>query len=432
MKLAVAGLWHLGCVTAACLADKGFNVIGIEEDLPAFKRLKEGKLPVYEPGLAEITNSVRNKGLLDYSASLDAVNDADLIWITYDTPVDDKDVADVSYVTDRVRAIFPHIKEGSVVLISSQLPVGTVRALEQEYEILFPQKKVHFAYSPENLRLGTAIKVFNNPDRIIVGVSSDEAKQKLEKILTAISSNIVWMSVPSAEMTKHAINAFLATSVVFINELATLCEYVGADAMEVEKGLKSEERIGPKAYLKAGSAFAGGTLARDLHFLVEKRENIGIPSDFFQSIIESNKNHRDWYKNKIIALIKNVEGKKITVLGLAYKPGTDTLRRSQSIELCKWLNEQGAIVNAFDPLIKSLPAELENKICLFPDIQSSIIDCECIIIATECPEFLEIDFAQIVKLTPATVILDANGFIGKKISSDAYYYRIGKGYETKK
>ena len=187
-----------------------------------------------------------------------------------------------------------------------------------------------------------------------------------------IDENIIWMKVESAEMTKHALNAFLATSVVFINELAVLCEHVGASANEVEQGLKSELRIGQKAYLRPGSAFDGGTLARDVTYLVEKEMEHNLSTIFFSSILKSNENHKSWVVNKIAAELPSLKDKKIGILGLTYKPGTDTLRRSTAIEICNLLHKKGAKISAFDPAIKNLPSNLENFI-EFNDIQISLI-----------------------------------------------------------
>src|SRR5205823_4337407 len=193
---------------------------------------------------------------------------------------------------------------------------------------------------PENLRLGKALDCFRKPERIVVGCRDSQTQAVLQTLLAPFCGNIVWMSVESAEMTKHAVNAFLATSVTFINELARICEAVGADAKEVERGLKSEGRIGPKAYLSPGAAFAGGTLARDIRFLMELagRGDVGAP--LFRGVWESNHVHRSWIRDTVMRLLHGVELPVVAVLGLTYKPGTNTLRRSSSVELCRWLRGQ--------------------------------------------------------------------------------------------
>ncbi|EQD40130.1 UDP-glucose 6-dehydrogenase, partial [mine drainage metagenome] len=230
-----------------------------------------------------------------------------------------------------------------------------------------PEKALSFACSPENLRLGKALDVFLKPDRVVVGVRSVRDKERIGRLLQPITDRIEWMSVESSEMTKHAINAFLATSVVFANEIASVCEMVGADAKEVERGLKTEQRIGPKAYLSPGVAFAGGTLARDIEFLkvVSQEHQLSIP--LLESVKTSNDQHKGWVRHKLKALFPNLNGVVIVVWGLTYKPGTDTLRRSLAVELCDWLIEQGAKVRVHDPAVKELPLEWNGLVQRFDE-----------------------------------------------------------------
>lgn len=369
MNVVVQGLWHLGCVTAACLAELGHQVTGLDAELGA---LPQGKAPLHEPGLDALIQAGLAAKTLSFSSDLGVLGQAEVLWVCFDTPVDENDKADVDFVLNKVRASAAKLAPGAVVLISSQLPAGSTRALAAEFPAL------RFAYSPENLRLGKALEVFRQPDRIVVGVDSPEAKAVLERLLAPLKARIEWMSVPAAEMTKHAINAFLALSVVFINELGVLCEKVGADVKDVERGLKSEQRIGPKAYLGAGAAFAGGTLARDLAFLKVKAEAAGLESGLFDAAIQSNRAHMRWPLRKLSELLGRLEGKRIGVLGLAYKNGTDTLRRSQAVELAQALLGQGAKVQAFDPLIKALPAEL-GAITLVAAPQD-LKDCDAVVV----------------------------------------------------
>lgn len=433
MKIAVIGLWHLGSVTSACLANFGFDVIAFDDDEDLIKHYLCDILAVYEPGLKEMVIKSKANKALNFTNDISRIAEAEIVWITYDTPVDENDNADNVFVRNKILNLFTYIKKGAVLLVSSQMPVGSVDAIRSEYEKSYGVNKIHFAYSPENLRLGNAINVFTNPDRIVVGVSSEEAKQKLYKVLSRITENIVWMSVASAEMTKHAINAFLATSVVFINELATLCELVGADASEVEYGLKTEQRIGPKSYLKPGSAFAGGTLARDITYLIEKEKEFKIPALFFQSVIESNSCHRDWAKNTIQRICLDIKNKNIFILGLTYKPGTDTLRRSQSIELCRWLVSVEAKVKVFDPLVKLLPENLRDIVDISTNIELELAEADIIVLSTEWPQFSEINFEKI-EFTKNPVVIDANGFLKRNFENNSQinYYRIGKSNEIKK
>ena len=384
-------------------------------------------LPIFEPGLENLININKKKGTLSFSSDLLSISNSDLIWVTYDTPVNEQDIADVEFVINNTIALFPYFKQDSIVLISSQLPVGSINYLENIFLNKFPDRNVSFACSPENLRLGKAIDVFMNPDRIIVGIRNEKSKTKLNNILSTITESIIWMKVESAEMTKHALNAFLATSVVFINELAVLCEHVGANANEVEQGLKSELRIGKKAYLRPGSAFDGGTLARDLTYLVEKEIEHNLSSIFFSSILQSNESHKSWVVNKLSAKFPSLKNKKIGILGLTYKPGTNTLRRSTAIEICNLLHNKGAKITAFDPSIKNLPSNLENFITLESVIDDVFIGKDAVIVATEWPVFKELSTFDFSRLTNELLIFDANSFLQNELNIPGIrYITIGK------
>jgi UDPglucose 6-dehydrogenase len=256
MRVTVYGLWHLGSVTVACLAEGGHDVVGLDPDAATITNLRANKPPVSEPGLAALTAEQQKAGRLRFTTdAADAITGAEVVWVCFDTPVDANDNADVGWVRARLDDIAPHLAPGALVLISSQVPVGFGKRLATDWAA----RGVRVACSPENLRLGQALDCFRNPDRIVIGCALAD-RPTLTKLLEPFGGERVWMSVASAEMTKHAVNAFLATSVAFINELARICEVVGADAKEVERGLKSEQRIGPRAYLSPGAAFAGGTL----------------------------------------------------------------------------------------------------------------------------------------------------------------------------
>ena len=348
-----------------------------------------------------------------------------MAWVTFDTPVDEDDHADVDFVLDRVKSILPNLEPASVVLISSQLPAGSTHQLEAACSGL--DKKVSFAYSPENLRLGKAIDVFTHPDRIVVGTRSDEDKEKIKALLAPITDKIEWMSVESAEMTKHALNAFLATSVVFINEIAALCEHVGADAKEVERGLKSEVRIGQNAYLGPGGAFAGGTLARDIAFLIDSGVRYQQPTFLFSAVKTSNDAHKLWPRHKLQQQLGDLKGKIIAIWGLTYKPGTDTLRRSSSVELCQWLLEQGAIVQAHDPAVKSLPDNLAAiNLCSTPE--TALQDALALVVATEWPDYRRINPEMFILKMSNPLILDPNAFISRILNdfSQLRYISVGQ------
>jgi UDPglucose 6-dehydrogenase len=432
MKVCVQGLWHLGTVTAACLAMGGHSVTGLDFNENVIADLKIGKPPLFEPGLEDLVKNGIKNGVLDFSTDIEyAVCDSQVIWVAYDTPVDENDIADVDYVVERVSRLFPYLKSGQEVLISSQLPVGTSKLLEDQFAKSRPDVNVSFSYSPENLRLGKAIAVFSQPDRVVIGVRNDKGCEVFTELLSPFTNHIEWMSVESAEMTKHALNAFLATSVTFINEIATICEQVGADAKEVERGLKSESRIGPKAYLGPGGAFAGGTLARDIAFLSKIGKEHDLPLFLFPAIRASNDAHKDWPRRRIIQLLGGVRNNTIAVWGLTYKPGTDTLRRSSAIELCQWLIEQGAQVQAHDPLIKKMP-EQYSKIRLCSSPIESTQNADALVIATEWPDYRTISMSEIIATMRKPLILDANRFLSSSLDAlpNVIYVTVGKAVEV--
>jgi UDPglucose 6-dehydrogenase len=413
VNVTVFGLWHLGSVTAACLASGGHRVVGLDDDV---RGLREGRAPLFEPGLDDLIRTGLGNGQLRFETDPEtALAEADVLWVTFDTPVDEDDRADVDFVLRRVEALLPLLRQGTLVILSSQLPVGSARRLEAK-----APRSITFACLPENLRLGKAIEVFTRPDRVVAGVRSDRDRERVASLLAPFTDRVEWMSVESAEMTKHALNAFLATSVAFINEIATICETVGADAKEVERGLKSESRIGPRAYLSPGGAFAGGTLARDIGFLSE----LGSNPPLISSVKTSNDVHRGWTRRKLRQLVGDLEGKTIAVWGLTYKPGTDTLRRSSAVELCRWLLESGARVRAHDPAVKSLPADLPVELCATP--ADAAHGADAIVVATEWPDYRTLTPAD---LAGQTTVVDANRFVRQNFegADGIRYATVGKG-----
>lgn len=406
MTVCVVGLWHLGVVTAAGLASRGVAVVGLDADAAVVEALRGGTPPVSEPGLAEQIQQASVAGRLRFSSDVgEAVGGADVVWITYDTPVDDDDRADVAYVVERVQQAFPYLRDGATVLVSSQVPVGTTAAIETAYRAWPGARRVGFAYSPENLRLGTSLDAFLSPDRIVVGVRDAESRAALEPVLASIGGPVEWMSVESAEVTKHALNGFLATSISFANEVAAVCERVGADAADVARALKSERRIGRHAYLAPGPAFAGGTLARDIQFLTDLGVRHGLPLRLVPAVKQSNDVHRGWSRRALQHALGDLRGRTVAVLGLTYKPGTDTLRRSSAVELCEWMHEAGASVRAFDPVLARLPDTL-GYIELAADVPTALDGADAVAITTPWPQFGALSLDVLVQRMRRPLVLD--------------------------
>ena len=432
MRICVFGLWHLGCVTAACVAEH-FPTIGLDPDNATIAGLRAAQPPILEPGLADLIRTGISRDMLRFTTDSDeAVSEADIVWVAFDTPVDDEDRADTGYVQERIASLFPHLRDGAMVLISSQLPVGSTRRMAALYCERHPGREIHFAYSPENLRLGKALDAFHSSERIIVGTQEAGDRERLRQLLEPFCHNLVWMSIESAEMTKHALNSFLANSIVFANEIGMLCEETGADAKEVERGLKTDERIGPRAYLGAGGPFAGGTLARDLSFLIARARQAGVPVPLLESVRHSNDLHKQWPRRKLQSVLGELSGRTIAVLGLTYKPGTDTLRRSAAVELCHWLLEQGVNVRAFDPAVQQLPDDLKARITLCKCAMEALLGCDAAVFATDWPQFGELAAEDLISRMKTAVVVDANRFLERTLAGNPalVYVAVGVPKET--
>jgi UDPglucose 6-dehydrogenase len=430
--IAVVGLWHLGVVIAACLAGEGFDVMAVDPDQEVIAQLTEDRPPVDEPGLVELLHAANGR-LTFAQPSAASLQDTTLVWIAFDTPVDDDDHADVDWVLERASQALRHAGRGALVVVSSQLPVGSVADLERRMAAS-GRKDLRFACVPENLRLGNAIKTFSSPDRFVAGVRSLTDADELGSLLARFGP-VEWMAVESAEMTKHALNAFLATSVAFINEVAAICERVGADASEVSRGLKSEQRIGPRAYLSPGDAFAGGTLARDVRFLADVAAAVGLPADVVRGVATSNREHRNWSRRALAAVFATDSGgtqpsladRRIAIWGLAYKPGTNTLRRSAALELGHWLIGEKASVRAYDPAVRAIAGEHATSIELAPDPLTAVDRADALVICTPWPEFRDVPADEVARAMAHPVVLDPGGHLQDSLGhcGAVRYFRVG-------
>ena len=429
MKVCVLGLWHLGSVTAACLASVGHDVTGLDSNSGIVEKLQKAEPPVSEPGLDSLIREEINADRLRFTTNAKiAISSAEVLWVTYDTPVDENDQADVEFVFEEVLKLLSFLSIDTTVLVSSQLPVGSIRRFEDISAEKYPEKNIRFAYSPENLRLGKSLDVFLHPDRVIIGVRRQEDREILGELLGSITDKILWMSVESAEMTKHAINAFLGMSITFINEIASICENIGADAHEVETGLKSETRIGPAAYLSPGAAFAGGTLARDIEFLKDIGSSNNLVNPLISAVRKSNDEHKKWIQRRLFAVLGGLKGKRIAVWGLTYKPGTNTLRRSLSVEMCNWLQEQGAEIAVHDPSKCELPDNWLGEVVRSKTPLEALEGACALVIATQWPEYREINVSDVENIAGQLAVFDSNRFLSDfNKSSVISYYSVGVG-----
>lgn len=400
-------------------------MIGLDPDPRVAADLAAGKPPLFEPGLAELVARGISGGRLSFTADPAAISACGLVWVAFDTPIDAGNRADVGYVTAQVEGIFPHLARNAVVLVSSQMPVGSIARLAARFAERTGRSDVAFACSPENLRLGKAIETFKNPERIVIGAPDARSRAVIETLLAPFPGERIWVSVPSAEMVKHALNGFLAVCVSFTNEIATLCEAVGADAAQVEKGLRGDPRVGPKAYVKAGAAFAGGTLGRDVVFLEDLARAKHIAAPLLSAILPSNDGHRRWPMRQLQARLGSLTGRKVSVLGLAYKPGTDTLRDSPALDLCRWLMAEGALVSAHDPAVRTIPLD---GIKLAPSALEALEGADALVLATEWPDYQGIGPDAVVRAMRSPLVLDQNRFLGDPFAADSriVYATIGK------
>ena len=427
MNIGVLGLQHLGSVTAAALASLGHRVIGLDFDARTVSGLAAGRASVVEPSLDGLLMDGLASGNLRFSSIIDDVKAVDVLWVAYDTPVDEDDEADAEFVLTQVERALAALGADVVVLVSSQLPAGSIRRLEQATALSRAPGQLHIACSPENLRLGSAVNDFLHPQRIVVGVRSPRDKDLLAPLFASLTDTVEWMSIESAEMTKHAINGFFAASIAFANELASLCEVVGADAKEVERGLKSEMRIGPRAYLAPGAAFAGGTLARDVTYLNHLATMHGVATPFLSSVMSSNDAHKQWVRRQLREMFTDLSAITVSIWGLTYKAGTDSLRRSPSVELGDWLMSEGATLQVHDPLIKHLPAHWCDAVSRFDDPLGSARGAQAVVVATPVPIYRTITAGALREVADGLVILDPNRFLPHLATDGAglHYMAVG-------
>ena len=430
MNICVYGLWHLGTVTAACLANRGFEIVGLDSNSKIIDDLNCGKAPLYEPGLDKLLESGLETGRLSFTTDMkSAVGHTDVVWVTFDTPVGENDKADIDFVSDRIIETFSYFRDGTIIIISSQLPVGSIRRVERQFTECESDRSVSFCCIPENLRLGQAIESFLNPDRIVVGIRDNGMRPILERLLSPISSELVWVGVESAEMSKHALNAFLAMSIVYSNEIAGICERVNADVREVEKTLRTESRVGRSAYIRPGEAFSGGTLARDVTYLTNIADQQGLRIPVLNSVIPSNNIQKGWLFRRAQEILGNsAQDKKVGVLGVSYKVGTDSIRRSSSIELMRGLLTLGVQISAFDPKVNVLPKDL-SMVRLENTIDDVTVDSDLLILVTQWPDFQTLSSETLINNMRTPVVIDQSEFLAPGLSSDSriQYITFGKG-----
>lgn len=426
-KIGVIGLWHLGSVLCASWAKLGFQVVGFDYDKERVNRLSKGLPPVFEPNLGETVKKFVEKGTLNFSNSLEDLKDCDFILLSYDTPVSDNDSSDLTILEKSVNDIKNIMKDNSILIVSSQSPAGYCSVLRKKLQN--HNGTLELAYSPENLRLGEAIDCYLNPGRIILGTANNNTEKRCRSLFENITDHIISMNLESSEMVKHGINSFLATSVVFANHLSDICEQTGANINDVIGGMKSDTRIGEKAYLSPGIGFSGGTLGRDLKVLGKFNKNFSGPAKLFSFIHETNLERKNTIKDKIIELLKNSGGEAtVGVLGLTYKPGTSTLRRSLPLDIVNLLIDEEIKVKAYDPKADYSELSCNPKFIITNSIQEVSVDVDMLVLLTEWPEFKEFDWSDIKDSLSTNIIFDTKNCLnGALLKEKGFkYYSLGK------
>ncbi|MBI1733478.1 MAG: UDP-glucose/GDP-mannose dehydrogenase family protein [Gammaproteobacteria bacterium] len=411
MNVTMIGAGYVGLVSGACFAEFGAQVTCVDTDAARVASLRRGEIPIYEPGLPEIVQRNLAGGRLHFATGYDSVRDSDLVFIAVGTPSRRGDgYADLSYVHQAARDIAPHLKPGAVVVDKSTVPVGTARAVARIIREVNPGADFHMASNPEFLREGAAVSDFMRPDRVVIGVDSARAEQVLRELyrpLNLIETPMVATDLESAELIKYAANAFLATKISFINEMAALCEAVGADVHAVAKGMGLDGRIGRK-FLHPGPGFGGSCFPKDTRALVRTAQEHGVPGRIVSAVIETNEAHKAAMVGKIrMALGGSEAGKVLAVLGLTFKPETDDMREAPSLTILPQLLQGGAVIRAHDPQgIREARALLPPGIEFSEEVYGTCAGADAVVLLTEWNVYRGLDLARLRACMRGRVFLD--------------------------
>jgi len=437
MKIVVVGTGYVGLVSGACFAETGLNVYCVDIDEKKIEKLKQGIIPIYEPGLEAIVSRNIEKNRLFFSTKIsEVIEDAEVIFIAVGTPPGEDGSADLKYVMDAAREIGRNINHYIVVVTKSTVPIGTsnkVKAAIQE-EIKKRGVNIDFdiASNPEFLKEGNAVEDFLKPDRIVVGTESERAENIMKKLYKPFLLNghpIYFMDIPSAEMTKYAANAMLATKISFMNDIANLCDIVGADINNVRKGIGSDPRIGNK-FIYAGVGFGGSCFPKDVKALIKTAEDNNMSLEILKAVDAVNTRQKEIIISKIKKHFNNNLKKKVfAIWGLSFKPHTDDMREAPSLTIINKLICEGAKVKAYDPVaMDEAKRYLGDRIEYSKDQYDALIDADALILVTEWPEFRLPNFNVMERLMRSKVIFDGRNIYEPSEMKELnfYYYSIGR------
>ncbi|HGA0700410.1 UDP-glucose 6-dehydrogenase [Bacillus cereus] len=428
MEISVIGAGYVGLVVSAIFSDWGHKVTCIDQDQNKIASLVKGNIPIYEPGLEEIVKKNTMYGRLKFIHSMEeGLRNADIILVAVGTPSKEDGSLDLSDLWNVIQQLKQYVEHKVTIAIKSTVPVGTSQKVEQ---MLNNQQNDFYdvVFTPEFLRQGTAVKDFLNPDRIVVGCTTEKAERVMRKLYAPISSRVIFTDWQSAEMIKYASNTFLAMKISYINAIANLCEYSGANIMDVTKGIGLDSRIG-NTFLRPGIGFGGSCLPKDTKAMIELGKEGDINISLFEGIIKINEEQSIKFVQKLDKKLGGIKGKNITLLGVAFKPGTNDIRDSPALKIINLINEQGGYVRVYDPIVNC--KDLSKKYSFVPkgDVYSAVKGSHAVAIITEWEEFGDLDFHRILNLMEFPLIADGRNLLNPAVmrKKGFEYYCIGIG-----
>lgn len=407
INITVVGTGYVGLVTGACLADFGNRVICVDNDKRKLETLGRNEIPFYEPGLSELVKMNRERGRLSFTSDLaTAVKDSDVVFIAVGTPPDEQGNADLKYVREVAAAIAAHMDGYTVVVTKSTVPTGTGNLVASIIRDRRPDAEFDVVSNPEFLREGSAIGDFMRPDRVVIGASSERAMDLMEKIyrpLYLLKTPIVRTTVTNAEMIKYASNAFLAMKISYINEVANLCDLVGADVTVIARAMGLDGRISPK-FLHAGPGYGGSCFPKDTLALMRIAEKAGYEFKILKSVVAVNQEQQLRMADKVKGLVGDLRGKTIAVLGVAFKPNTDDVREAPSEVILPELQKAGATIRVHDPIVKELPGVRNLVWC--KDAYDAATGADCVVLLTEWNEYRNLEFEKLKSVMKRAALVD--------------------------
>jgi UDPglucose 6-dehydrogenase len=443
MQVCVIGTGYVGLVTGVCLAEIGHHVVCVDNNIAKVKLMQSGQSPIYEPGLDELMRSAIDAGRLEFTADLGAgVAHGEILFIAVGTPALPTGESDTRYVEAVARGIGTHLNGGYKVIVNkSTVPIGSgdwVRRIVMDGVTERQQSIAGFdvVSNPEFLREGSAIYDTFNPDRIVLGSNSDRAIALMQQLYAPLLSRqcaaspsgtpapVVVTDLISAEMIKYAANAFLATKISFINEVANICDRVGADVTQVATGIGLDSRIGSK-FLSAGIGWGGSCFPKDVSALIHTAQDYGYEAQLLNAAVETNRKQRLIAVEKLQQALKILKGKTIGLLGLTFKPNTDDLRDAPALDLIEHLTRLGAKVKAYDPIISSAPPQTEVE--LAASLEDLATNCDALVLVTEWPQFRDADFTALAGLMHAPILVDGRNFLTAEVLASAGFDYVGIG-----